>query len=259
MASPTIQDPNTAWVAYTRGRLRELCLRQTGVSDSGHASPDSALPAATSEEIAVMDGFLGEALTEIATLLDRYVMLAETSVTADGDFTAVLLPADYGVICDNGVHVSGYPVRIISTEEWLRTRRPTSEGGGTTLTDVVGAPGSAVTLIGRIVPAKPASASAVKRMALFLYPAQTAAWTAEIAYRAMANAYGGDTDTVRLPPWGFRLVRLFVAALGAEHRGDMKGAADRWLLYRAARQEVENIAPSEEQGSGLVQGYPAEV
>ena len=179
MTSPTIQGPNTAWVGYTRGRLRELCLRQTGVSDPGHVAPDSALPAATAEEVSVMDGFLGEALTEIATLLDRYTMLAETSVVADGDFTAVLLPADFGVICDNGVHVGGYPVRVLTTEEWLRTRRPASEGGGTTLTDVTGDIATS-RLVARIVPAAPASASVAKRMALFLYPAQTAAWTADV-------------------------------------------------------------------------------
>ena len=93
-------------------------------------------------------------------------------------------------------------------------------------------------------------------MALFLYPVQTAVWTASIAYRATANAYGADTDTVRLPPNLFRLVRLFVAALGSEFRGDSKGAAERWALYNAARREVENVTPSEEQGSCLVQGYP---
>ena len=258
MTSPTIQGPNTAWVGYTRGRLRELCLRQTGVSDPGHVAPDSALPAATAEEVSVMDGFLGEALTEIATLLDRYTMLAETSVVADGDFTAVLLPADFGVICDNGVHVGGYPVRVLTTEEWLRTRRPASEGGGTTLTDVTGDIATS-RLVARIVPAAPASASVAKRMALFLYPAQTAAWTADVAYRATAPAYGADTDTVRLPPRMFRLVLLFVAARGEEHRGNANGAKERWLLYRAARQDVEDVAPSEEQSHGLVQGYPVEV
>lgn len=256
MASPTVQGASTPFTAYTRGRLRELCLRSIGVSDAGSASPDTSLPQATAQEIAVMDGFVSEALTEVGVLLDRYHLIAETTVTADGDFTAVLLPADYGVILENGVHVSGYPVKIITTEEWLRSRRPTSEGGGTSLTGVSGEPASGTRLIGRIVPAAPASASVAKRMALFLYPVQTAAWTAEIAYRAVANAYGADTDTVRLPPTMFRLVRLFVSALWAEQRGDTKGAAERWALYRDARKEVENIAPSEEQGSCLVQGYP---
>lgn len=202
-----------------------------------------------------MDGFLAEALIEMVDLLDRYTPIAEASVTADGDFTAVLLPSDCATLVDDGVKVSGWPVKVITTEEWLRSQRPTSEGGGTTLTEVAGVPGT-TRLVARIVPAAPATAEAAKRMALFLYPVQTAAWTAVFTYRALPAAYGSSTDTIRLNPRLFRLVRLFVSALGCEHRGDTKGAADRWTLYRSARQEVEDIAPSDGQGSGLVQDYP---
>ncbi len=257
MSAPVAQPAQTPYVPYNFGRLVELALRETGVSNAAHASPDTALPAATAQEIAVMQGFVVEALCSLQEEREHYWSLSEASVVAEesavtaGTYPAVLLPADFGQFVKNGFFIQGNPVRVLTDGEWLRTRRPDNLGGGTTLTELLGTPNQTRSVL-RVTPASQASASAVWRMAAFLYPLQRAAWTLECFYRATAKNYSGDTDVVRLPTRMLRLVLLFCAARCREFAGNRKGAVESWAIYRDALNEIEAIPPSAEQQATML-------
>lgn len=258
MAAPVAQTNQTAWTRYTFGRLVELCLRQcVGVSNAAHANPDAALPAASAQEIAVVQGFVIEALIELQEQHDAYWPLSEATVTAEesavtaGTYPSVLLPTDFGQAVEDGFHVGGWPVPILTTGQYNRARVPDSLGGGINLTLVEGAPPS-TPYMGRIAPANQAAASNDWRMALWLYPLQTAAWSLECSYRATAKNYSGDTDSVRLPNRMLRVVTLFVSARVAEFNKDLEGAIKAWALYDRALLTIESLAPSREQVGEMV-------
>lgn len=265
MAAPTAQGSQTGWSRYTFGRLVELCLRQcVGVSNAAHASPDAALPAASPQEIAVVQGFVIEALTELQEQHDAYWPLSEATVMAEesavtaGTYPAVLLPVDFGQAVEDGFHVGGWPVPILTTGQYNRARVPDSLGGGINLTLVEGAPPS-TPYMGRIAPAEQAlddedanDPTADWRMALWLYPLQTAAWSLECSYRATARNYSGDTDAIRLPNRMLRVVTLFVSARVAEFNKDLEGAIKAWALYDRALLTIESLAPSREQTGEMV-------
>jgi hypothetical protein len=260
MVAPVIQDPQTPVTPMPWGYLRELALRQMGVTNSSSAYTDASKPGASAAAIALMSQFLNDGLVELQELRDRWWSLSDASVTAElsgTTYPAVLLPADFFSL--ESCHVSGYPVHAMTPGEWSRTIRPTAEGGGTTLTDVSGLPAT-TRLVGRIAPAQQAAGtpSAVWRQALWLFPVQTAVWTASMIYRATARNYANETDAVRLPPRFQRPLLLYCSARVAEHNGDVKGAMARRRLYEDAVNQIESIPPSAAQTSCLLQGYPME-
>lgn len=262
MAAPLTQNALTPWTGYTFGRLRELALRQAvGVSDRSSASPDSSLPEASAEEIALMGGFLHEGIVELQRVRDRLWPLSEASLTAEqsdvmaGTYPSVLLPADFGSALRGGFSISGVPIGVMTPEDWLNNRRPDADGGGTTLTDAAGDPTRSRALI-RIMPQRQASNTAVWRLAAWLYPLQTAAWTLDVTYRATAKNHTTDTWSVRLPDILYRPLLLFCAMRAAEHRGDVKGAVAQRVLYQSALSDVENIPAAEEVQHSVVLAFP---
>lgn len=258
MAAPTIPGAQTPWAGYTFGRLVELALREIGLSNPAHASPDVNLPEASAAELLVVKDLTREALCFFQDARSRYFSLSEASVVAAesgvtaGTWPSVLLPADLGVIARNGLKVAGRDVCVLSTEQYLERRRPDSEGGGIYLTPVTGP----YVTYARIAPAAPASDSAAWQLALWAYPVQKATWTLEVVYRATAKNLSGDTDTVRVPLKLLPMILRYVSAAWRERTGDIPGAAMRWKLFREQLNEIENIPPSEELGLELTQGYP---
>ena len=255
MTSPLSQNPLTPWTQVTWGRLRELVLNQRGVSDAGHASPNTNLPAANSWEIAIAGEHLQEALLELESSHSRYWPLSESTVTADGDFTSILLPADFESIPKGGCHINGNPVDVLTTEQWLRTRVPDTLGGGTSLTRAAGTPAQTRT-VAVIKPARQTNDTTAWRMALWLYPVQTAAWTMEFVYRATVKNMTGDLWPIRLPNRFRRPILLYCSMRGCEQNKDFEGAAAFMGLYEKALSTIADTSPSEEQQSEMILGYP---
>lgn len=259
MAAPTRQDAQTPWTGYTFGRLRELALRLVGLTDSSHSGTDASLPAATTQEKTVMGDLLKEGLCEMQELFERDWPVTTQAVTAESDYTAVLLPADFGVALKHGFKVAGDEVMVLSEEDYLRTQRPDAEGGGTTLTEATGDPRYVV-----IRPAKQTDSgdggSSVDdeawRLAAWLYPVQTAAWTLTVTYRATAKALSADGDTLRLPTRLQPALFDYIAASWRERTGRTKEAADYWALYAARLKRLENVRVSEDLDLTLKQEYP---
>lgn len=257
MTSPLSQNPLTPWTQTTYGRLRELVLNQRGVSDAGHASPNTNLPAANSWEIAIAGEHVHEALLELEASHERYWPLSESSVTSDGDHTAILLPADFERIPRGGCHVDGNPVEVITTEQWLRTRVPDASGGGTTLTRATGTPSQTRTVL-VLKPARQSVDTAAWRMAAWLYPVQTAAWTMEFVYKATVKNMTGDLWPIRLPNRFRRPILLYCSMRGCEQNKDFQGAAAFQELYDKALSTIADTSPSEEQPSEMILGYPVD-
>ena len=254
--APLVQDAQTPWAGYTFGRLVELALREIGLSWSGHASPDTTLPTASAEEVATVKDLVREALVFLQGERERYWSLSYAEIAADilsggTTYPSVLLPADFEISPRNAYKVSGCGVMVITPEQFLETRRPDSQGGGTILTGTSGDRPDVLV----IQPAKQAAAADVWRLAAWGYPVQDATWTLQMVYRATAKNLSGDTDAIRLPTRLQAQVFRFVTARWRELTGDPRGALERWNLFDFWMNKIENVPPSEEQDLALMQGY----
>lgn len=206
-----------------------------------------------------MGEILREGLCELQELRQRDWPISRATVTAESDYSSVLLPADFGVALRNGFFVAGNPIVVISVEEYLERRRPNADGGGITLCDVTGDPAYGVIQVAAQADSADGGSSAddeAWRQALWLFPAQSAAWSLEVNYRATAKNLSADADTIRLPTRLHAVLFLYIAASWREKTGRPDDAERYWALYDKRLARVENVPLSEDIDLHLSQGFP---
>lgn len=252
--SPTIHGEDTAWDGYLAGALIERALNREGMTNSSYSGTDSQKPAATTVQVALMWECFRDAYTEILRRFEKWWGTSEADVVAiasSGTYPSVDTPDDFGRLLKGGLTIAGVPLKIVSTEEYLRTVRPETDGGGTTLTSVTGS-----ALIARFATREPTSDYPKRRLCVFIYPVQTAAFTAHFVYRANAANLTSDTDRIRLPVDAHGLLMDLMGVLWARRNNQTAAVGARAAQYEMAAAKLEGIPPADDEQPYFRQAYP---
>lgn len=249
MAAPSIIGVEAPYTGESFGALVEACLNERGMTNSAYASTDATLTAASTRQVAMAKKCVKDAVVFMQDCRERWWPLSEATLTAESDYTRVILPTDFTAAV--GVYYAGKRLIILNTEQFAANIRPTVDGGGLTLAEITGEPTHA-----RFVMSTYSDSGTTRyQYALEVYPVQAAAWAVRLIYRSTAKALSADADVVRLPVRLHPLVQMYTSYAWRLLVGDAKGAAQFWEHFSARLEEVRE-APTDEAAMRATAGIP---
>lgn len=235
MTAPSVLGAQTPYAGYTFGDLYETLLRSFNLTDTEFSGTDALYTPASAAQVAWAKRYIKDALVYFQAVRQQEWAISRADATATSDYSGVDLPADFGTLI--AASIAGQPLTILTAEEYEANLIADSEGGGSLLWSSGGDPTHAIVVMGA-----QASASTAYAQVLEVYPAQAAAYTVRVVYRASAKALSAATDTIRMPVLFHPLILLHAKASWlAYQNGDTKGAMENLGLLDVHMALVQNI------------------
>lgn len=250
MTAPASIGTQTPYAGYTFGDLYESLLSSFSLTNSAFSGTDASMTPASAVEIACAKRYVKDALVYLQAVRQQEWALSRVDLTAVSDYSGVALPSDFGTL--ESASIGNRPLTPIRSEEYEANRVGDDVGGGSHLWQEGGDASHCL-----VVVQSQATDATAYSMALEVYPAQSAAWTVRVVYRASAKALSGDTDAVRMPVLFHPMLLLHARASWLAYRkGDVKGAMEQMALLETHMSNIQNIPSADGAAPRLRAGLP---